>query len=153
MPDLASDITSFQGIITYEISKLKFFTNIIKISHNLKLEYVDFPSDFLQREYVKVQMEEMQYLLVNVPKILNLKRFKFTEKSRILFYDYEDIRFFFPVSKINHMMTVDNNFRESVKIVKPSYRSEYVSGAMIIDEVEFLRLDLDKIGKKFWEKV
>ena len=150
MPDLASDISSFQGIITYEISKLKFFTNIIKISHNLKLEYVDFPKDFLQREYVKVNMEEMEYYLINVPLLLKLKKFKFTEKSRILFYDYNNIRFFFPVSKINHMMTVDNKFRESTKIVKPSYKSEYVPEAMIIEDSEFLRLDLEKIGRRFF---
>ena len=153
MHNLEQDIKTYPGLIVYEISHLRFCSNIAAIKILVKPHEVQIDESYPERVFSELKLERTRYPLVNIPLLLNLKKTILTDNSRLLLYDSDTTNFFFVVDKIFHIVTSGSNFKEAEIIKKPSLKSDYLAGAINFENSEQTILDMEKIGEAIKSKI
>lgn len=153
MHEISSDIIDYQGLIIYEISNMKFCSNIMDVSNIIQTTRLDFAPDYLEKTITKVTINNIEFPLVNIQLLLKLNKIKISSNNRLLFYESEDVHFLFLVEKIHHIVSV-NQESNGIKIrEKGSIDLDYIAGAIDLDGSETLILDLEKIGNDFKDEL
>lgn len=152
MCTLEQDIKTYPGLIVYEISSLRFCSNIASINNLVKLNQVNILADYYERVFTEIVVNEKTYPLVNMQLLLKLRRQDLTDSSRLLLYDSETTKYFFIANRIFHIVTCESKFREAPLISKPTIRSEYIAGAIMFEDTEQHIIDMEKVGKTLNKK-
>jgi purine-binding chemotaxis protein CheW len=147
-----NEIKNAQGLIIYEISKRKFCTDIAKINNILKMKYVELPETFHKSIVSKIIVDDYLYNLINISKLLNLNEESISEKTRLLLYDSDELKLYFLVDQIHHIVIHDTYYKDTEEISEPMIKSKYIKGTVNFENSEVIILDLEKIGTEFISK-
>lgn len=153
MPEKYNEIKNAQGLIIYEISQRKFCTDIAKINNIMKMKFVELPENFSKGIVSKIIIDDYQFHLFNLSKLLSLHNEPLTEKNRLLLYDYDKIKFYFLVDQVHHIVIHDTYYRDTEEIIEPQLKSEFLKGTIRFENSEIGILDLAKIGNEFLPKL
>ncbi len=149
MPENYNEIQNAQGLIIYEISDQKFCTDIAKINNILKMKFVELPENFSKNISTKIIIDDYQFHLLNLSKLLRLKEKPISEKTRLLLFDYSNVKFYFMVDQIHHIVIHDAQFKDTEEVIKPQLHNDFLIGAIDFENSEVSILDLEKIGRSF----
>lgn len=147
-----NEIKNAQGLIIYEISKRKFCTDIAKINNILKMKYVELPETYNKSLVSKIIVDDYLYHLINISKLLILNQESLSEKTRLLLYDADGLKFYFLVDQIHHIVIHDTYYKDTEEILEPQLKSKYIKGTINFENSEVIILDLEKIGNEFIPK-
>ena len=143
------DISAYKGLIIYEIANRKFCADLLKISNIFKLDEIVFPPEFYSNIVSTLHIQNKKFPLINLSLLLDLDTNSISNFSRLLLYEGNSHKYFFLSGKIHHMVTIDRKFLETVDEIEPSLKSEYVYGAVKLENEEVIMLDFEKIFEEY----
>jgi len=144
------DITSLlsekcTGLVIFEIAGVEYCLSNTTITSISKSDIVYQHEIAETLRYSLLHVDNTSVPLIDLKKVLTGEQQQIDENSRIVLFEYENVRLGLLIGMIKEIIAVDANFiTTSMKFI-PELKTRYLNGMIEYEDRRFLLLNLEKI--------
>ena len=122
---------SVPGLLIFEVDNMIFCTDVRIITVILKPEEIEWSHSMSNSENTSsIIFHDQDFKLLNFNKLMNLKRTKDINDSRVILLDVYEKRFAFFVDRVTEILSLDKIFIEKSIDYKPYSDIDFISGVL-----------------------